>query len=540
MAEIIKPDENNPIKLEVSPTVITDLEVGKTQKLDIRSTEMSYEVIFSVYGIAEFDRETETVIAIKPGSTTLTIRVANKLTKDVSITVIPYQVDDEVEINLHKTKDYNDEVRFIQDGKDLVDAESTNRPHKDIITNLDKLNTINDTKEYQSLGNWKSYATYKPGDIVSFLTNLYKAKQESQNKTPNPPTMLNGVNEYWELITSIKNIEIKDYNTYNRVQHQSEDHKVIHPVTNGKPMRKYKLKANQVYTMLKISRHLPIREKYGLYLDFRVDANATDLESDFRYPKIAYVEFEVHYKGFKYNRSGTLVPEINILDCNCSTHDRHIHIPVYQYFGTETRYQPYDAFGAYGIQIQSVLKRDGTIAVNVVTKYDCEVTITGEYRVTPYLDILGYNSTDANIVYAVNHLVRPGGGDHAFDDIGELKIYDKILNVKQVWDKGLIGRGRDYTLSSSTYSLLAIAYGSLINYKDIAPSDTNLPNDTIMNPSEGEAVNFNIPAVGTGTALTNITMATPEKSFDKVFQTAQTESSGNTYYWGARYYTRAF
>lgn len=469
---------DNAERLDVSPLTV-NFQVTDRQYIDIRLTALNYEVTYSKEGIVTFDKASETLIAIEQGTTEVTITAGN-LSKTIVVSVSEKVTETTENLTLSKISDYQSEVRLIQDGKDLVDSECTNRPHKDIMSNIDKILAVEDTKAFQSLGNWRNQVSYKTGDIVSFLTNLYKSKTDNnRGNTPLPPT-IDDEDEFWEHISPISKIQLKDYSITERLENSGDDHDTVHPVSNGKPLRKFKIQANTIYTMLKISKLWPVKERYGLYLDFSKYNTDSNLESDFRYPKISYVEFELRYKGFKYNRSNTLLPELNITECYCSSYDRALTIPYLKQDGSGTYY---DSFGAYGLSLQVSLRRDGVITVDLITKYDCELSLTGEYTLTPYFDdVLSLDSYNSKI-FTINHIIRPGGGDQAFKDIGRVVCYDRSMNVKQQWDRGIVNRTKQVTLSLAEYSLLAMAVGQNINYKDKRPTDVPLD---VPSSSSGE------------------------------------------------------
>lgn len=443
-------DETQEARLDVEP-LITSVQVTKRVYLDIRFTELDYTFAFDTPDIATFDKDTESIIGLKEGATRLTI-TAGDLSKTVSITVTPFETIDETTKEINSVGDFKSAIRLIEDGKDLVDGASTNRPHNDISSNLDKIIAIEDTKEFQSLGNWRKDATYNTGDVVSFLSNFYQSKTDNnKGNTPLPPT-LNRADKFWQAVTNSKNIEVKDYSLLRRM---GDNHTYYHPTTNGKTLRKFKLEANKQYVLLKTANLWPLKEQYGIYLDFS-KYNSESLDDDVTYPKISYIEFEVNYKGLRQNKAQTLLPEINIITCQRGVQDRVVEYPKSQVDGgfTTTTTTTFDKYGPYGALLQTALRRDKIITLMLMVKYDCEVILTGEYSTTPYLDAVNNDSVDSSFLHFINHRVRPNGGDLAYDNLGKLEFYEEVLDIKQQWDKGLLLRTHDNSVDKNDLSLL--------------------------------------------------------------------------------------
>lgn len=432
-------DETQDARLDVEPLSAT-IQITKRVYLDIRLTELDYEFSFEPTGIATFDKNTETIIGLQEGSTKLTIK-AGALSKVVNVTVVPFETIDETTKKVQSVRDFQSSIRLIQDGKDLVDGASTNRPHNDTTGNIDKITAIEDTKELQSLGHWRNNVTYNTGDVVSFLSNIYQSKTNNNlGNTPIPPTM-NTTDQYWQVVSNSNNILVKDYSILKRL---GDNHILYHPTTNGKTLRRFKLEAHKTYILVKFSNLYPVKEQYGLYLDFS-KYNDSSLEQDYSYPKVSYVEFEVLYKGLQQNCSGLSLPEINIKTCHRDTSDREVSYPIDGSFNN---------YGAYGLTLATALRRDKLITIMVTPAYDCEIILTGEYSVTPYVDSVNQDSVDSSYLEYINHLVRPGGGDLCKDRLGSLELYEKQLNVKQQWDKGLVSRSADVEVSATGLTLL--------------------------------------------------------------------------------------
>lgn len=344
----------------------------------------------------------------------------------------------------HSVSSYFNEVNLIHDGTDLVDSDFTNRPHKEIIKNIQNLANIADVTSLDSLGEWQSNVAYNKGDIVSFLSEYFVSLQDTNISHIPIPSSAMKTDSYWRVIANIKDIEISDY-----IYKEGSDSQALtdgyNTFTNGRPLRYFDLEAGKRYTLFMMTRGVPFKENFNIYFDFECKRNSTETASvedisifdssgvlpeidDPSYPAISYVECEVNYTGLKYSQNGLSIPAVRFLNVNDSLLSRNLDL--------SKRSGAYDAYGHYGVIFQSCVRNDGLVAVCVIPKWSCRAVISGKYNMSPYFsDETG--SITGNAKLAINYKVRPFGGDN-----GELVLYPYLsaleLTTKQAWDLGLV------------------------------------------------------------------------------------------------------
>lgn len=481
------------VQLKVTPTSILGLKVGWEQKVSIQTTEVEYSIKFNPTNVASFLKETETIIGLEAGSCVATVTAGDK-TVEINIEVQEALAPENVTRTLSTIENQFKPVRYIEDGKDLVSAENTNRPHKDILQTVINVADIQDAYKGQMLGAWNNNEVYRTGDIVSFLSQFYRSLKD--NNKGNAPRLRTGVteDEYWVAIDNVAKTKIKDFIAPRRLVTDTAT-SLINSVTNGKDVKTFSIKANTRYILVRQSERMPLDESLHLYLDYTEKATTEQLK-DGKFPQIAYVEMNVKYLGFKYNSSNSLVPEVNFEACHSSSYSRGVSIPYSDYTGNNS----YDEFGAYGIQVQSSYRGDGTVTISFIVKWDCKLTIEGSQNIQPFIDKELTVGT-AKDIFKVNHLVRPYGGDRAFHSIGELKTFEYSMNAKQMWDAGLIYRKNPFRVKSSVYGLLALKLGMMINYGDSVFLG-DYPNEHYKNPTTGETeTELELPAIPNNTFL---------------------------------------
>lgn len=343
------------------------------------------------------------------------------------------------------TQDYLSQVRLIKDGTDLVDSDFTNRPHEDIIANIGTLASIVDVKSLDSLGEWSITKTYSKGVIVSFLSEYFVSLQDTNSGHMPIPSSAQQTDSWWKVVANSKDIVTGDY------IYKEGDDNVSHtsgytPFTNGKALRHFNLKSGKRYTLYMMSRGVPFKERFSMYLDFECKRDAmsnytaevallADTDNvlpklnNIAYPVVSYIECEVTYTGLKYSQNGLDLPEVRFHSVNDSVLDRVIDL--------KDAYSPeYDSYGHYGCVIQSILRIDGLIAVTLTPKWDCLAILAGAYNMSPYFSDETGSITGAPKI-AVNYKVRPNGGDN-----GELVLspYTPVLPLtpKRAWDSGYV------------------------------------------------------------------------------------------------------
>lgn len=347
-------------------------------------------------------------------------------------------------------RDYLAEVRLIKDGNDLVDSDFTNRPHKDIINNIDTLANLADINAMDSCGEWSVTKTYQKGQIVSFLSEYFVSLQDTNSRQMPIPSSAQKTDLWWKVIANSKDIVVDDY-TYKEGKDEITTTAGYTPLTNGKSMRFFELKGGRRYTLYMMSRGNPFKERFNLYFDFEIKRNATfsmqsgevmtltevladdtyelpDI-SDISYPAVSYIECEVTYTGLKYSQNGLDLPEIRFHSVNDSVLNRKLDL-------SKAYNKVYDNYGHYGVIFQSNLRNDGLVSVTVTPKWDCIAIVSGNYNMSPYFsDETG--SVTGTPKVSVYHKVRPFGGDN-----GELIMQPYIpaikLTSKMAWDMGLV------------------------------------------------------------------------------------------------------
>lgn len=358
----------------------------------------------------------------------------------------------EVTNTKHSVSSYFNAVNLIRDGADLVDSDFTNRPHKEIMKNIENLANVVDVNSFDSLGEWQKNTDYQAGDIVSFLSEYFVSLQNNNNAHTPIPSSAMKKDEWWRAVANIKDINLPDF-VYKEGTDAPALTKGYIPFTNGRPLRYFDLESGKRYTMYMMTRGMPFKEKFSIYFDFECKRTAefsafsadvapqvadtlTTIDSkeelpnitDPSYPAVSYIECEVCYTGLKYSQNGLSLPSIKFGNVNDSILSRNLD------FSAETK--TYDAYGHYGVIFQSCLRNDGLVAVCVIPKWDCRVVISGQYNMSPYFSD-ETNSVTGNPEVALSYKVRPFGGDN-----GEAILYPYYpalsLTKKQAWDLGLV------------------------------------------------------------------------------------------------------
>lgn len=398
---------------------------------------------------------------------------------------------DKISNGVNNFSDSYNSIRKIVNGE-FVDESVANRPASDVQSNVEILGGAIDVLNSESVGEWDKTTRYYLGDVVSFAGEFFKSI--SDDNLGHLPIVLSSreviLDEFWSPLTSAEMLLVRD--TIKRdtaVLIEQDDTAVgavsnlnktsgISKISNGRFATKFKIDAGSSYTFVRGSMGVPFMSSYKLYFKFLAGQGSAD------WPEESYVEMDLVYLGFDYNSNGLIVPEVHFK--NCST-----KVGSYEYIN---RNAPsfWDRFGAYGISIQSNLELDGSVSITISSKWNCEMRIAGDYNVQPIMDKV---TTTAAVKYAyqINHLVRPYGGDSA-QNIGAIVSFDGSLTRRQVWDRGLLWRFRDISVTSDVYSLFMIAKGYKINFKNsrtgTTPSD--LTSITPKNNERGGVASLNL------------------------------------------------
>lgn len=342
---------------------------------------------------------------------------------------------------MDKTAKIFKDVRFIKD-REKANAQNTNRPHEDILFNLELTSATIDNLLGNCLGAWNDTDSYKKGDVVSYGLSFYVSLQDNNWSNKPKPTPYSDVDRFWYRLTSVK---AQKHLSKVRVDAGNTGIVVGAVQSNGRYFTEARTQAKKIYSLLRASGSTPFSGEYHLKLLY--DHTDTD-----RFSKEAYLVLEVKHRGFSHNTSGQSVPVVNIKDCYTNACKADLDYDNYA--------QPmyWDRFGPYGITIQSVINGDGSVGINLSTKWDAEIQITGAYDIEPLFTLLTGNP----VARYVNHLVRPNGGDLA-QNIGSLVAFDNSLTRRQVWDRGLLSRGQDIIVGADVFSLLFLSKGVFCN-----------------------------------------------------------------------------
>lgn len=454
---------------EVSPSEL-NLKVGEYADISITLPDgtSDYDVI-DIENVTEFNKTTKQlkalavvengIVTFNAGSETLNITV-NITEANITASITETT---EYENESSVTRGYFKEVRFIEDGKDYVAADHTNRPHEDILENLNVVASIEDIRGAHALGEWDQTLEYNTGDIVSFLSEYFISLQDTNvGNTPKLSSQKED-DEYWKPVCSAIDVSTVDYTTkLNTLKQTARYHRLI----NGRGFSEFSVSADTPYTIARMSNLLPFRDVITMYFEF-----SSGSEEDNQYPLVSYIEMEVLYTGLKYNSAGHFLPEISFGRCHCSVYDRDM-TTIYS-SSTPDSGIAYDEFGAYGIKVSASLRIDGLIGINVKTKYDGKVYISGQYRTTPFFEY-EYGTIGGQARYEVNYPVRPFGGAKAYQDLGKVVAYNHPLSDKVIWDSGLINvmSAREY--SASFLSLLAFKLGYWQNGNELRDVDSSV------------------------------------------------------------------
>lgn len=366
----------------------------------------------------------------------------------------------------HKTINNLKEVQYIKN-LEKVTPEITNRPHKDIVSNINFLSSGIDTDRGGVVYRWDEGSYYQIGDVVSFGSSFYiSLTKDNLGNRPKAIPFIPESDTHWRLLGSSKFRKVLSWDldraTTTRVNINEEetgsDHymtgdllpqRLISPMvrSNGKYFSVFSLEAKKRYRMVKSSRYHPLHGEYILRIQY------TGTSDDLDFPEEAYVVLEISHTGYSYNTSGIIVPSVFIKECHCNR-------AVSEYMDKRSP-KYWDRFGPYGISVIANAEFDGSASIDIVTKYDCTISVTGSYDVEPLFNPVSYED---RIIY-VNHLVRPFGGDLA-TNVGAVVAYDGSLTRKQVWDRGLLWRFKPIAIKSDVYSLFFISKGYVRNYME--------------------------------------------------------------------------
>lgn len=433
-----------------------EIKVGQSAQLTIALPDGQQEfTVTGLEGYATFDKGSKQITGIKEVTQGTMTFTCDGTIINVTVSVNPadeagiIKRTEKYENQTNITKGYFKDVRLIEDGKDYVSAQYTNRPHKDTLENLDIISNIEDIRGLHSSGEWNTDEAYNKGEIVSFLSEYFiSLKDENTNNIPVLSSQ-KAQDDWWKPICNTADVKVSDFTPKER--HNQETDK-FYPFTNGKAVTSFAIKAGTTYTLFRMSKLIPFKEKLTLYFDFRGDQSAN--------LSVSYVECDILYTGLKNNTSGTMLPELRFGACHTSLIDTAEKIP----FSANNVLTPYDKFGAYGISMQTSIRNDGLVDVAITAKWNCTMTISGEYNNTPYV-ASEVGSVGALPVWTINHLVRPNGGNNV-TDLGEILAFKFPMSDKQIWDKGLINVAAERKLYASEYSLLALALGYWVNLGD--------------------------------------------------------------------------
>lgn len=267
--------------------------------------------------------------------------------------------------NLGNITAHFSEVRYIEDGKDYVDAEHTNRPHKDIVTNIDILASIENVRQGLSQGAWQSNVLYSVGDIVAFLSDYYVSlKNNNQGNTPIPPSTAQQ-DEYWQVLSGVSGVEVK-----NLMRGGS--------ISNGKDFVKFNLKANTQYTLYLGSKNLFFSDRYNLLFDFENAENTQSQKPDFSKldtPLQTYIELEINYTGHA-NTNNQKIPELYFHKVQTNTMGDKSKWTFDEDFNS--------TYGLCAVVFQSGVRLDETISIVVTPRFDCVLKVSGNYTTPLY------------------------------------------------------------------------------------------------------------------------------------------------------------
>lgn len=353
---------------------------------------------------------------------------------------------------MYKTAKIFKDVRFIKD-REKANAYNTNRPHRDILDNLEFFSNTFDGMLGQSARPWVETERYKKGDIVSYGSYFYKSlKPGNIGNAPTPRVEGRATSDtFWHQLARTST-----------QKHMSDTRRVYYPnlgnvgvetpslKTNGRYHTLFRgLEAKKVYSMFRVHGRTPFNGEYHLRIHF---TNSIPPTNGNQYVSgESYVIFEVDHRGYTRGISGQSVPSVFIKECYCHAQEGDLA------FTGDTNFNLFsDRFGPYGLNIVSVMYGDGSVGINLVFRETADVTISGSYDIEPNIML---NTGNAEVAF-VNHLVRPFGGDLA-QNIGSLVAFDNTITKRQAWDYGLLWRGftSDILLSSSVYSKLFLAKG---------------------------------------------------------------------------------
>lgn len=469
--------EQETAKITVEPII---LEMQELQKKKLKITvDGDFTVSTSEY--LSFDKPKRELTALKATTSPETLTFT-KDDESVTIQVSVKKFEQENGLIVQKkeytnktniTEGYFSDVRLIEDGRDYVAAEDTNRPHKDTLQNISVLSSVEDIRGLHSTGDWNISEIYQKGTIVSFLSEYFTSLQD--NNTGNIPKLSSekDKDEFWKPICNITDVSVKDFSPKGR---ESMRTGAYYPFINGKNTSKESLKGGKTYTLYRMPKQLPFKENFCMYLEF----DEPTLQNDSKYPAVSYIECSILYTGLKNNVNNILVPELRFGACHTSLLGRDLQL----IYPANNELHGFDKYGPYGVSMQTRVRNDELVAITLTPKWDCEILFSGDYRMSPSAtDETG--SLGAVPFYTVNHLVRPNGGDSA-QNLGETVIYFNQMTNKQIWDKGLINRMAARTLYSTEYTLLALAIGGLLNTGDTKPSGQDYNNT-------GAEITLNLP-----------------------------------------------
>lgn len=353
---------------------------------------------------------------------------------------------------MDKTAKIFKDVRFIKD-REKANAQNTNRPHEDILDNLEFFSSTFDGFLGQSARPWLETEGYKKGDVVSYGSYFYESLKD--NNTGNAPTpRVEGrdtLDTFWHQLSRTSSQKFMSDITEAYYPNQGGfGARTPTLKTNGRFHTLFKgLERKKVYSLFRVHGRTPFNGEYHLRIHF---TNGIPATTGNQYVSgESYVIFEVDHRGYTRGISGQSVPSVFIKECYCHAQDGDLAFVDNDNFNLFS-----DRFGPYGLNIVSVLYGDGSVGINLVFRETADVTISGSYDIEPNIML---NTSNAEVAF-VNHLVRPFGGDLA-QNIGSLVAFDNTITKRQAWDYGLLWRGftSDIILSSSVYSKLFLAKG---------------------------------------------------------------------------------
>lgn len=343
-------------------------------------------------------------------------------------------------INTLSTKSAFSDVRYIEDVKDKVTANDTNRPHKDIVENYRKLSDIEDITRGVFTGNWSDSVSYAEGDIVTFMSDFYASKVN--NNLGHVPELATSVkpDSFWNRIVKISGVDSGNI---------PKNINGLSIASDGKGFNTSVVKKGDKYTLLSVSLDTPIDESYTLSLIKPND--------------IVRIEFSLKYSKCRVNSRGMCFPELNIGSIFAGNSLVDYSLYNDEYDDSNALYAGYTRFGPYGCVLSLDYCYDRVFRLMLEVDTNCEVELSGGDGISRLMltSSLAYKGVEP--YYSVSYHVRPFSGD-SNNSIGEVKNYPNQLSRLQQWNKGLLLFNNTLKLVASDFSHLLATLGYVSNF----------------------------------------------------------------------------